>query len=916
MRYASSTVFDEGATNGVSVTNQEVLDLFTPVPGWLTPDEGILLYELARDCPGDGRVVELGSAQGRSTTCLALGTRDRGVPSLPVLAVDTHRGSPEHQKGQYFFDPVTFDETNERVDTFPAFRRHLRERDLTLWVEPWRLTTLEAARKFRGTIRLLFVDADHGDESVRDDLAAWLPHLAPDGVVVLHDVGNFPGPTNAVQELTRSRRFRLLRSVDAAVALVGSAFRGRLATERVPVNVSAWSSAHGQLGLDGDLGYEGKRVAFAGAGDEAVISAHGPSEVVLQAPAGASIVVAGTFNDDAQGQRVVASFRVDDSRGRGLADLGYAAPGTRTRSVSVVVPEDGELVLRCNPTTIYMCHSLWLLENASVEPRDPARELEALTRTMIERARDLEPGPPNAHELYVQTFGWRKPMGVRCVLSHLLSACERPRRVLLVTFDEDAEDLSSTLPTWCEVWSGKTKIEKELVRAGLTKAAIAGTLAENMFAKYVIPRLLMGERVLVCDDDVLWRGPCEEMLRSDADFVFLEDPPGYYSPRSVELFKSKGLVPADADRSPCVCAGLYVLNRKPVREASFVSEIIENSNHFRDEQSAVAMETRMQGVRYHVVDRPKYAHGGHAPRALPRDLEVLHMQNWLEPWRYHPGLQSSLLQSVVRTHGRPNESVVRAPGDETFAVYIPVHPAQAALLEMNLERAAEVGALKKAEVLLVVEDEPDAEQRNPRIKDICDRYEVLHRHAESRIGYYTPGESRMAIRCLNELASLAPNAAWLFRVDADILLVGDAWSHIASRGAASNADICANIRSDQRFDPDGFIVMPCSAFSRATCRDLLELLDGPDWAFIEPRLEGVADVDATFLARLLDKRIVAPEGRDGYLSVRDLTDPGDEGFWRAALSEGALAFHIAGPHDKQGRMKRALDRLRRAGDSR
>jgi len=321
-------------------------------------------------------------------------------------------------------------------------------------------------------------------------------------------------------------------------------------------------------------------------------------------------------------------------------------------------------------------------------------------------------------------------------------------------------------------------------------------------------------------------------------------------------------------------------------------------------------------VRYHVVDRPKYMHGGYAPRPLPRDVEVVHMQNWLEPLRSSPGAQASLLRAVVSTREAGARASERSERNERFAVYVPVHPAHAELLEMNLDRAAELGVLAKTDTFLVVEDEAEPARRSERVRELCRRYGVEHRFTDTRIGYYTPGETRMLVHCLAELAERAPEAAWLFRVDADLLLVGDAWTHLAKKAAASDADICANVRDDARFDPDGFIVVPCSAFSRATCRALSTLVASRDWPFIEARLEGVSDVDVTFAARLLDLCIVAPDGRDGYRSVRDLDDPDDDDVWRSATAGGALALHIAGPADKAGRMRKALARLRREAGSR
>jgi predicted O-methyltransferase YrrM len=51
------------------------------------------------------------------------------------------------------------------------------------------LPSVAAARSgaIAGPVDLVFIDADHRYESVREDLLAWAPRLAPSGVAALHD---------------------------------------------------------------------------------------------------------------------------------------------------------------------------------------------------------------------------------------------------------------------------------------------------------------------------------------------------------------------------------------------------------------------------------------------------------------------------------------------------------------------------------------------------------------------------------------------------------------------------------------------------------------------------------------------------------------------------------------------------------
>lgn len=166
------------------------------VPGWLEEEEGLLLHALAVERHGLGRCVELGAYQGRSAIALA--------SALPegsrVLSVDTFAGSPEHQPGQSYFNPRTLDSAGI-VDTLDLFRGHLAAAGLAHRVEAWRMTTHEAAARFEGAVALLFVDADHHYSAVCADVAAWRPRMAPGGVLVLHDVGDWEGPTRCAADL-------------------------------------------------------------------------------------------------------------------------------------------------------------------------------------------------------------------------------------------------------------------------------------------------------------------------------------------------------------------------------------------------------------------------------------------------------------------------------------------------------------------------------------------------------------------------------------------------------------------------------------------------------------------------------------------------------------------------------------------
>jgi predicted O-methyltransferase YrrM len=179
------------------------------VPGWTGVLEGRSLYAFARHGPGRGAIVEIGSAWGRSTICLARGSKSAGRER--VHAIDPHLRNPAValwrgagvQKGMgrvpegYVADG----------STFPWFLYNLRRFGVDDWVVPI-VSTSEAAKELPvADIRLLFLDGSHTYEDVKTDIDTWLPRVVPAGVVVFDDYfGTKPtwGVRHAVDELVAS----------------------------------------------------------------------------------------------------------------------------------------------------------------------------------------------------------------------------------------------------------------------------------------------------------------------------------------------------------------------------------------------------------------------------------------------------------------------------------------------------------------------------------------------------------------------------------------------------------------------------------------------------------------------------------------------------------------------------------------
>ena len=92
------------------------------IKGFLHPDEAQALYRWAQSSSSAGPLLEIGSYCGKSTLYLGLAAQENGST---VFALDHHRGSEEHQRGEMFHDPALYDADIARVDTFREFRRNI-----------------------------------------------------------------------------------------------------------------------------------------------------------------------------------------------------------------------------------------------------------------------------------------------------------------------------------------------------------------------------------------------------------------------------------------------------------------------------------------------------------------------------------------------------------------------------------------------------------------------------------------------------------------------------------------------------------------------------------------------------------------------------------------------------------------------
>jgi len=159
------------------------------VKGFLAPEEGARLYELAKSASSLGPCLEVGSYCGKST--VYLGSACRELDQL-LFAIDHHRGSEEHQLGEEYHDADLFDADARKMDSFREFRRTLDRAGLGDHVVPIVATSALAARHWNTPVSLVFIDGGHSEAAACADYRSWAPKIMSGGYLAIHDIFEKP----------------------------------------------------------------------------------------------------------------------------------------------------------------------------------------------------------------------------------------------------------------------------------------------------------------------------------------------------------------------------------------------------------------------------------------------------------------------------------------------------------------------------------------------------------------------------------------------------------------------------------------------------------------------------------------------------------------------------------------------------
>lgn len=161
------------------------------IKGFLDPAEGAALQRAALAGAPLGACLEIGAYCGKSAVYIGAACKSVGAA---LFSIDHHRGSEENQPGWEYHDPDLWDADAGAMDTLPVLRRTLRAAGLEDTVIPVVGRSAKVAALWGGRLGFLFIDGGHTLEAALADYRGWTPHLAPGGLLAIHDV--FPDPAD------------------------------------------------------------------------------------------------------------------------------------------------------------------------------------------------------------------------------------------------------------------------------------------------------------------------------------------------------------------------------------------------------------------------------------------------------------------------------------------------------------------------------------------------------------------------------------------------------------------------------------------------------------------------------------------------------------------------------------------------
>ena len=169
-------------------------------------EEQAFLYRLASSLPADAQVMEIGSWIGHGTCTLASALKGSGARCFAVDAFACWSDTPgENAYYQRLLAKIAPNRSQREI-----FASHLAHFGFQNRVQAVVGDTRKAASLVPlapASVDLIFIDGGHDLETVRHDIANYLPFVKPNGIAAFHDFSSTCGVPTALWEAIQRESF-------------------------------------------------------------------------------------------------------------------------------------------------------------------------------------------------------------------------------------------------------------------------------------------------------------------------------------------------------------------------------------------------------------------------------------------------------------------------------------------------------------------------------------------------------------------------------------------------------------------------------------------------------------------------------------------------------------------------------------
>jgi len=161
---------------------------FENINGWSSfEDQGRLINVLLEELlnPNNLKIAEIGVYMGRGTALWNVELINKNI-TYDYYAIDHFLGSEEHEKNIDYYS-ITLKNLNSILDKIFLIKND----------------SLSESKKYKDNyFDIVYIDASHDYESVKNDITAWLPKIKKGGIICGDDyINGWPEVVKAVNDI-------------------------------------------------------------------------------------------------------------------------------------------------------------------------------------------------------------------------------------------------------------------------------------------------------------------------------------------------------------------------------------------------------------------------------------------------------------------------------------------------------------------------------------------------------------------------------------------------------------------------------------------------------------------------------------------------------------------------------------------